>query len=266
MIPIPRSIARIPLVRGLFRVALAGWQRLFYGRYMVESRLGLRLLLDQENAVDRQVFLSGAWEPECVGQLFAMIEQERRHCTAEAVFLDVGAHWGLYSLLAHRTGYFSRIVAFEPDPTNYAQLQANLFLNDAAMAIEPRQLAASDREATFGLVQRTHRNRGGTRLAEEGETARAACRAVRIDREVDFEGKLLVMKMDVESHEVAALEGMAGLLARNHCVLQIEIWSATEEILAERLPLITDMLARHRIRRVGKIDCDYFFVSERKPA
>ena len=26
---------------------------------------------------------------------------------------------------------FSRIVAFEPDPANYAQLQANLFLNDA---------------------------------------------------------------------------------------------------------------------------------------
>lgn len=266
MIPIPRSIACIPLVRGVFRVALVGWQQLFHGRYMVENRLGLRLLLDQENAVDRQIFIAGAWEPECVGQLFGLIEQERRHHGGEAVFLDVGAHWGLYSLLAHRTGHFSRIVAFEPDPTNYAQLQANLFLNDAAVAIEPRQLAASDREATFGLVLRTHRNRGGTRLAEEGEAAQVACRAVRLDRELDFEGKLLAMKMDVESHELAAVEGMMGLLSKNHCVLQIEIWSETEEILARRLPIITGMLARHGIRRVKQIDSDYFFVSERKPA
>lgn len=266
MIPIPRSIARIPLVRGLFRVALTAWQQLFYGRYMVEQRLGLTLLLDQENAVDRQLFISGAWEPECVDQLFGMIEQERRHHRGEAVFLDVGSHWGLYALLAHKTGYFSRIVAFEPDPTNYAQLQANLFLNDAAVAIEPRQLAASDREATFGLVLRTHRNRGGTRLAEEGEAGQVACRAVRLDRELDFEGKLLVMKMDVESHELAAIEGMMGLLAKNHCVLQIEIWSETEELLAKRLPVITDMLARHGIKRVKKIDSDYFFVSDRTPA
>jgi len=60
MIPIPRSIARIPLMRGLFRVVLVGWQHLFHGRYMVENRLGIRLLLDQENAFDRQIFISGA--------------------------------------------------------------------------------------------------------------------------------------------------------------------------------------------------------------
>ena len=266
MISIPRSVARIPLVRGMFRLALVGWQQLFHGRYMVERRLGLRLLLDRENAVDRQIFISGSWEPECVDQLFGLIEQERRHHKGEAVFLDVGSHWGLYALLAHKTGHFSRIVAFEPDPTNYAQLQANLFLNDAAVAIEPRQLAASDREATFGLVLRTRHNRGGTRLAEEGEAAQVACRAVRLDRELDFEGKLLVMKMDVESHELAAVEGMMGLLAKNHCVLQIEIWSATEELLARRLPFITEMLACHGIKQVKQIDSDYFFVSERKPA
>jgi FkbM family methyltransferase len=263
MIAIPRSVARIPLLRGVFRLALVGWARLFYGRYKVEERLGLRLLLDQDNAIDRQIFISGAWEPKCVDKLFGLIEQERAHYQGEAIFLDVGAHWGLYSLLAHKTGYFSRIVAFEPDPTNYAQLQANLFLNDAAGRIEPLQLAASDREATFGLTLRTHRNRGGTRLAETGEATQAICRAVPIDSRLDFAGKLLVMKMDVESHELAALEGMMGLIARNHCVLQIEIWSATEELLAKRLPFITDMLARHGIRCVHQIDSDYFFVSER---
>ena len=53
-----------------------------------------------------------------------------------------------------------------------------------------------------------------------------------------------------------------GLLAKNHCVLQIEIWSETEELLAKRLPFITGMLGRHGITFVDKIDSDYFFVSQ----
>lgn len=264
MISIPRSVARIPLLRGIFRVALENWTRLVHGRYKVEDRLGLKLLLDQQNVIDRQIFLSGSWEPECVGQLFDLIEQERKKHPGEAVFLDVGAHWGFYSLLALKTGYFNRIVAFEPDPTNFAQLQANLFLNDATARIEALRLAASDRDATFGLVVRSRANRGGTHLAEEGETTEAECQAVRIGDRLDFSGKLLVMKMDVESHELAAIEGVLGLLARNHCVLQIEIWSETEELLAKRLPFVTEMLGRHGIKCVKKIDSDYFFVSQRE--
>ena len=262
MIPVPRSVARVPLLRGIFRMALEGWTRLVHGRYKVEDRLGLKLLLDQENAIDRQIFISGSWEPDCVERLFSLVEQERRKHSGDAVFVDVGSHWGYYSLLALQSGHFSRIVAFEPDPTNFAQLQANLFLNDATGRIEALRLAASDRAATFGLVGRSRRNRGGTHLAERGETTEAECRAVRLDDQLEFAGKLLVMKMDVESHELAALEGMMGLLAKNHCVLQIEIWSETEELLAKRLPFITGMLGRHGITFVDKIDSDYFFVSQ----
>src|SRR4029078_1867264 len=102
----------------------------------------------------------------------------------------------------------------------------------------------------FGLTLRTQRNRGGTRLAEEGEATQAICRAGPIDSQLHFAGKLLVMKMDVESHELAALEGMMGLIARNHCVLQIEIWSATEELLAKRLPFINETHAKHGIKHL----------------
>jgi FkbM family methyltransferase len=262
MIPVPRSIARIPLLRGLVRVLLAGWANLFYGRYLVERRQGLTLLLDRSNAVDWQIHTSGAWEPESVERLFALVEKERTHCPDGAVFLDVGAHWGFYALLAHRKGWFERIVAFEPDPVNYAQLQANLFLNRATGAVEALKLAASDREATFGL-QVDSRNRGGAQLVAASRDI-VTCQAVRLDTRLDFAGKLLVVKMDVETHEEEALDGLLALVAKNHCVLQIEIWTGAESRDDDRPRRVIERLARLGVRHVDTFDSDYFFVSERR--
>ena len=261
MIPIPRAIARIPIVRGLFRVALVGWVRLTRGRYWVERRMGLRLLLDYENVVDRQIFLTGSWEKDLLDRLFGLVEAQRRHHDGGLVFLDIGSHWGLYALLARRTGLFERIVAFEPDPTNHAQLQANLFLNGAEADIEVLKLAASDREASFGLFMRSHANRGATRVARDGEPGQVACRADRVDRHVDLEGKLLVVKMDVEGHELEALEGMVGLLARNRCVLQVEIWDMPDGELQRREKILDAFFARFGMTCVGSSVNDHWYVS-----
>ena len=262
MIAIPRSIARIPLLRGVVRLLLAGWANVFYGRYLVERRQGLTLLLDRSNAVDRELHTSGIWEPQSVERLFALTEQERGYCPDGSVFLDIGAHWGFYALLARAKGWFERIVAFEPDPANYAQLQANLFLNQASARIEALQLAASDRAATFGL-QVDSRNRGGAQLVEAARDT-VTCQAVRIDSVLDFAGKLLVVKIDVETHEEAALDGLLPLLQKNHCVLQIEVWTGAESMDDDRPRRVIERLARIGIRHVDTLDSDYFFVSERR--
>src|ERR1044071_1182092 len=96
MIPVPRSIARIPILRGIFRVGLTSWARWTRGRYMVDERMGLRLLLDHDNIVDRGIFLTGTWEKEHLDALFGLMAEQRRHFDGDAVFLDIGAHWGLY--------------------------------------------------------------------------------------------------------------------------------------------------------------------------
>jgi FkbM family methyltransferase len=247
MIPVPRSIARIPILRGLYRIALNGYARLSRGRYTVEDRMGLRLLLDLDNVVDQQVFVSGTWEKGTIDTLLSLAREERQRHGGEAVFVDIGAHWGLYALLARQSGMFDRIVAFEPDPTNYGQLQANLFLNDAATAIEALQLATSDRERTFGLSLATRRNRGGTHVVEVAQVNQVTCRAVRVDQQLDITDKLLVIKMDV---------------AKNRCILQVEIWSTPEEEMPRRLALLETLFARYGIKFVRAIITDHFFVSE----
>jgi len=153
-------------------------------------------------------------------------------------------------------------VAVEPDPTNYAQLQANLFLNGAESAIEALQVAASDSGRTFGLYLRTHRNRGATKLVESKGRDQATCRAVRMDSELDFAGKLLVVKMDVEGHELEAIDGLVGLLAKNRCVLQIEVWDTPEGETSRRLNHLEPLFARHGIGFVRAIVADHFFVPQ----
>src|ERR1700761_3693180 len=140
MLHIPRIITRVPIVRGVARLMLTGYARLFKSRYVVENRMGLQLLLDQENVIDWQIFIRGDWEAPQFARLFELLAQQRAKHDSSAIFLDVGAHWGLYALEARKHGSFEKIFALEPDPTNFSQLQANLFLNDARGAVNVYQL------------------------------------------------------------------------------------------------------------------------------
>jgi FkbM family methyltransferase len=261
MIFIPPVIARIPILRGIARLFLTGYARLFRDRYMIERRMGLRLLLDQENAIDWQCFIKGSWEDEQFSYFFRLATEQWLRPHGGAVFFDIGAHWGMYALEAHKRGLFERIVAFEPDPTNFAQMEANLFLNGLERAIEPMRLAASNRERTLGLALDTHRNRGGTRVVEIDRPHHAECHGVRIDSLFDFSGKLLVVKIDVEGHEIEALAGLSGLLCKNHCLVHVE---ADEEFFPGHFEKVRRFLEEHGLKFIKSMYMDHYFMSEPK--
>jgi FkbM family methyltransferase len=262
MIRIPRFVSHIPVVRGVMRLALTAYSHLFKGRYSIEYREGLFLLLDRENAIDWQLALLGEWERPHMAMLFDLARERLPYSRNGAMFLDVGAHWGLYALKAHRTGMFGRIIAFEPDPTNYAQLQANLFLNRAETGVEAVQIAATDGERNFGLRQRNPHNRGATMVVEAGEPGYGSVRGRRIDSLLDVSDTLLVVKIDVESHELETVAGMMNLLPRNRFVIQIEIWDTPKEEGERRVKYFSEMFGAHGVRLVHSISHDYFFASD----
>jgi len=261
MIHIPDAVARMPIVRGIFRLMLSFYALVFKRRYVIEHRMGLELLLDRRNIIDWQLFITGKWERPQFTELFGLVAEQLRRRKAEAVFLDVGAHWGLYALEAHRSGMFDRIVAFEPDPVSYAQLQANLFLNGAQGAVEAIKLAATDRERPFALLPGTAGNRGATRVIDPDVDHPATCRGVAIDSLFDFAGKLVVVKIDVEGHELRVIEGMTRLLERNRCIVQVEIWDEPDGESERRFELLAAQFARQGIMFVRAVNADFFFVS-----
>jgi FkbM family methyltransferase len=175
------------------------------------------------------------------------------------VFLDIGSHGGLYAILMAREGVFKDIVAFEPDPVNLAQLHGNLFLNGVTKSVRTLEVAASDAkgQAVFNVAVDSFR--GGSRMDEEGDIAlshQITVQTERVDDLIDESGAILVVKIDVEGHEMKVLDGMTQLLGRNSFVMQIE--SSTPEKLAA----VTGFLAQRGIRLERTLHNDHFFISD----
>jgi FkbM family methyltransferase len=114
---------------------------------------------------------------------------------ADSDFLDVGAHIGYYS--AYLAPLVRHVYAFEPDPRNFASLALNLPANATHV-----HAAVSSSSGRVRLDQ--------TRDSGEISDSGIEVSAVTID---DFvagasDVRPLLVKLDIEGHEMAAIAGM----------------------------------------------------------
>ena len=130
--------------------------------------------------------------------------------------VDVGAHVGWYTLLAaQRVGASGRVVAFEPDPANYALLVQNVTAN-GFRNVETVQQAVSDgcRQAAFFLDPK---NPGGHRLADWSD-GRPSIPVEVTSLDAFFSASLHpidVVKIDTEGVELSVWRGMQRVLQRS---------------------------------------------------
>jgi len=164
-------------------------------------------------------FLLGTWGP-AEQKLLAT------HLRPGGVFYDLGAHIGFFSLLAARlVGPTGRVVAFEPSPSNAAQLERNIDLNGFTNVTLVE--AAVSSESGFGQLD-TPNDRVAARLAGNAESARDGLVPVRIisidgwRTETGFPHPGL-MKIDVEGAEIAALRGAHEVIRASRPVLLVEV-------------------------------------------
>ena len=246
MIAPPRWMVRSPVTERWVASVLKRYARTFRPRWNVERRFGCSLLIDAEDTVGRGMLTRGLWE-------FRQIEMMERlaselGASGDAVFLDIGSYWGLYALYFEQTGLFAEVHAVEASPRNAVVLDANLRMNDLHSAINVHRIAASDRDGEILLQE----NAGITTV---GGTSGVPVAARRLDDVFDFRDRLLVIKIDVEGHELAVLDGMTELLASNRVVLQIEAFADTK-------PEVFARMDAAGMKEAGKVHPDdYFFVT-----
>lgn len=148
--------------------------------------------------------------------------------------LDVGANTGLFTLLAAAANPTIKVCAFEPLESVSKLLQANLALNpDLTSRINVYQLGLSNSAGTFdfyetindhGLVttssslELVHAQQVGTYRKQVITTETLDRWVTRLDS-----GKISIMKIDVEGHEYAVIEGARDTITRHRPFITIEV-------------------------------------------
>ena len=252
----PRS-RDLPLARVIRRGLRGVWHRLpprQMTRFVTIG--GIRYAIDYRETEARKLLRQGYYEREQI--VFFFNEARMR---GARVFLDVGANFGYYSLLAARLGIFDEIHAFEPHPETYKRLLWHIKANNFDGAITPHNIAASDGVRQMRMQQVKGGNSGKLQVLagsdSSGDNAppdTVVINAAPLDSVLALRGKKVCAKIDVEGHEMSALDGARELLAHNDSLLQIEIFP----MYAERIPAI---VARG-FSLINYCNRDFYFVRE----
>lgn len=152
----------------------------------------------------------------------------RRFINKGDLVLDVGANIGYYTVIfSEETGENGKVIAFEPDATNYSLLLKNLKVNGCTNVMAEQE-AVADKTGRLELFLSLRSNGHHRIFAPHDAGKSVGVAAVALDdyfREtktrVDF------IKMDIEGAEPSALNGMRELLARSPTVKVITEFNPT---------------------------------------
>lgn len=126
-------------------------------------------------------------------------------------FVDVGANVGSYTVLA-AGGTGARVTAFEPIAPSFGHLERNVALNGLHSRVRCLQVGASDRSGKLpfstGLDTVNH-------VLAPGEDVPAADIPVERVDDVLGDDTPVLIKIDVEGHEVAVVRGASRILSRS---------------------------------------------------
>ena len=168
--------------------------------------------------------------------------------------LDIGAHWGLFTLFfARACGPTGRVIAIEPHPDNAAHLSRNIALNqienvsqfDVAISDtcgEAALFMPANESSTAALCSRVDAQQPG---GEAGQTR--TVRTETVDRMIAnaiFSVPDLV-KIDVEGAELAVLRGMEHTLSTAHPRLVIEVHDREDMNALGAAKAIANLLGHH---------------------
>lgn len=148
-----------------------------------------------------------------------------RHLREGDWAIDVGANVGHYTCeMARCVGASGRVLAFEPIPTSFALLTANVraagYVNVSLF-----NLALSDKPGVACMTVPTYEDSKladyyRAHLSQQGEFP-VLCMA--LDK-MSILGRVSLVKIDAEGHDLQVLMGMQSLLQRDRPTLIVEGW------------------------------------------
>lgn len=183
------------------------------------------------------------------------------------IVLDIGAYTGIYSLLTAVVSPGTTVLAFEPNPTTFGRLLTNIRLNQCEGRISPVNKAVSDRSGHLDLALQGDIYTMSSCESLEASSLASAWGRKRVETIAADEivlgwqhfhpfaltlelpaAPVSLVKIDVEGHEKATLEGMKRIIARDQPYMLVEVLNAGD------LPHLVSSLDAYEALWVGEKD------------
>ena len=201
-------VRRMPAARYRLMNQLARRPMSPFQAKMPDELGGYTFACDLRDSIAREVCFMGYYEPQETALLRWLLKPGM-------IFVDVGANWGYFTLLAaHLVGGHGRVLSLEPDPRMFRLLEQNVQMNHLTHAAA-LQIAAADETATLRMqgFDTEQGNWGLSRLTSEPTLASDAFEvsARPLDELLDEQGvdQVDLVKIDVEGAEDLVLRGMS---------------------------------------------------------
>ena len=141
----------------------------------------------------------------------------------EGIYIDVGAHTGLYTMTAIRSNPKNNIIAIEPFYLNMARLISNLRLNIMKKSTTPKLLAASnfDGRSKFSInTEYSYLSKGG-KIDNEG----FSIETIKLDslKFDNIKHKVRGIKIDTEGEDLNVLLGAENIIKKFKPKIIIEV-------------------------------------------
>ena len=142
--------------------------------------------------------------------------------------VDVGANIGTICIPAVKRGLANTAIAIEPEPTNFAMLQANLAMNNVAHRVKSFQMALGSTDDQTLLLDLSSENFGDHRIAPTIGEARTRpqlpVKSSRFDTVVgELNPETDLVYIDVQGFEKFVISG-APLATQNKVPMVLEFW------------------------------------------
>jgi FkbM family methyltransferase len=153
------------------------------------------------------------------------------------LILDVGAHVGAFVCWAANRAPTARMVAFEPEPRNFGDLEENVLRNNLAGRVELVNAAAASVDGEVALHVHGHDRQLSSVVATAGVAV--PVRSINLDQYIrtSLEGPIDLLKMDVEGAEWEILSS-----------LRDDTWARISRLVVE-----VHIFGGHRLREMEEL-------------
>jgi FkbM family methyltransferase len=143
-------------------------------------------------------------------------------CSRSMFLLDIGAHFGVFSLAAAHFG--GKAIAIDPSPIATRMIAVQSGLNRFSDSIRIIQAAVTNEDGTVDLVSSGVFSDGYFKMIQgKAKSELTRTQAITIDQLVSEYGPPTHIKIDVEGQEAAVLQGGRKALAQYSPILFLEL-------------------------------------------